>query len=142
MHFRHFVEEHVLTRAVVPKAIRCDCFLPVATKLDQGNIFTSVCQEFCPQGESACWDTPPWDQAPPPRSRHPPGADTPPGPDTPRTRHHPPRADPPGPDTPHPPGADPLPHREADCSMRSTSSRYASYWNAFLFIWRVQQEEV
>ena len=24
--------------------------LPVATKLGQGNIFTSVCQEFCPQG--------------------------------------------------------------------------------------------
>ena len=56
--------------------------------LGQGNIFRSVCQEFCPQGEvclSACWDTtpwtrhspwtrhPPWDQAPPPpRIRHPP----------------------------------------------------------------------
>ena len=24
--------------------------LPAATKLGQGNIFTSVCQEFCPQG--------------------------------------------------------------------------------------------
>ena len=27
--------------------------LPAATKLGQGNIFTSVCQEFCPQ--SALW---------------------------------------------------------------------------------------
>ena len=64
-------------------------FLPAATKLGQGNIFTSVCQEFCPRGGvclSACWDTPPWEQTPPreqtpsPRSRHPPpGADTPPG---------------------------------------------------------------
>ena len=29
------------------------CLLPSATKLRQGNIFTSVCQEFCPQGGSA-----------------------------------------------------------------------------------------
>ena len=26
--------------------------LPPATKLGQGNVFTSVCQEFCPQGGS------------------------------------------------------------------------------------------
>ena len=66
--------------------------LPAATKLGQGNIFTSVCQEFCPRGGerfclSACWDTPPSkpprpgrppDQADPPRTRQ-----TPPG-----TRHH------------------------------------------------------
>ena len=26
------------------------CLLPPATKLGQGNIFRSVCQEFCPQG--------------------------------------------------------------------------------------------
>ena len=53
-------------------------YLPAATKLGQGNIFTSVCQEFCPRGEgvclSACWDTPP--RADTPGSRHPPGADT------------------------------------------------------------------
>ena len=120
--------------------------LPASTKLGQGNIFTSVCQEFCPRGVgwgggwgwgegvclSACWDTPP-------RSRHPPGAETPPGSrppgsrhppgaDTPRSRHPPradtpPRADPPGADTPS----------EANCSIRSMSGRYASYWNAFLF---------
>ena len=50
--------------------------LPAATKLGQGNIFTSVCQEFCPQGgrvsaSATCWDTPPRP------GRHPPGADTP-----------------------------------------------------------------
>ena len=87
----------------------------------------------------------------PPRSRHPPRADTP-------WVRHPTRADTPpeqtppeqttpGADTPpcqtppksrHPPGADtplgqtPLP--AADSSIRSTSGRYASYWNAFLFV--------
>ena len=29
-------------------------YLPPATKLGQGNIFRSVCQEFCPQGKGAC----------------------------------------------------------------------------------------
>ena len=46
-------------------------YLPSATKLRQGNIFTSVCQEFCSRGGvclSACWDTTP--QADPP-GRHP-----------------------------------------------------------------------
>ena len=60
-------------------------FLPPATKLEQGNIFTSVCQEFCPQG--VCHQPPPWADTPlgrhtpgqtPPRSRHPWGADPPP----------------------------------------------------------------
>ena len=63
----------------------------------------------------------------PPRIRHhhppsdttpdqtPPGSDTPPGPGRPpRIRHHPPPPD------------------QADSSIRSTSGRYASYWNAFL----------
>ena len=59
---------------------------------------------------------------PPPGSRHPPWSrtppdQTPPGADPPRSRH-PPRADPP---------------RESDSSIRSTSGRYASYWNAFWF---------
>ena len=43
---------------------------------------------------------------------------------TPRTRH-PPGADPPGPGTPPPPSM-------ACCEIRSTSGRYASYWNAIL----------
>ena len=47
----------------------------------------------------------PWDQAPPPRNRHPLGPGTPPGPSTP----------------------------SRPCwEIRSTSGRYASYWNAFL----------
>ena len=36
--------------------------------LGQSNIFSSVCQEFCSRGGvclSACWDTTPWEQAPP-----------------------------------------------------------------------------
>ena len=84
--------------------------------LGQGNIFRSVCQEFCPQGEgvclSACWDTtplqdqvPPWDHAPiphldqvPPGTRHP----------SPTWTGHPPDQAPPSPDqappwTRHPP---------------------------------------
>ena len=93
-------------------------FLPAATKLGQGNIFTSVCQEFCPQGEegvclSACWDTPdpqaPRDQTPlgadTPQTRHPPSSrppspiSRPPGPGT------PPAADPPWTRHTHPPGS-------------------------------------
>ena len=93
----------------------------------------------------------------PPRSRHSPGSTHPPGADTggkgvclsacwihtpSRSRHPPPL----GADTPSPgsrlplpreqtpPGADTPPPRDADCSIRSTSGRYASYWNAFLYI--------
>ena len=59
----------------------------------------------------------------PPRSRHPPWS-----------RHRPweqtPRADTPLEQTP--PQSRPPP-READSSIRYTSGRYASYWNAFLF---------
>ena len=57
---------------------------------------------------SACWDTTP-PRSRPPQSRHPPGADT------------------------HPPREQTTPPREADSGIRSTSGRYASYWNAFLF---------
>ena len=74
--------------------------LPAATKLGQGNIFTSVCQEFCPQGGggvclSACWDIPPGaDTPPPPRpGRPPPDQADPPTADTPplEQTNHPPR---------------------------------------------------
>ena len=88
---------------------------------------------------SAYWDaTPP--QSRPPRTRYPPGADTPgpdtpprphpPGADTPPQTRHPPEQTPPGPDTP----LDQTPPPEADASIRSMSGRYASYWNAFLFV--------
>ena len=61
-------------------------FLPAATKLGQGNVFTGICDSVN-RGVclSACWDTP-QDQAP--QSRHPP-EQTPP-------RADPPRADCPG----------------------------------------------
>ena len=87
--------------------------LSAATKLGQGNIFTSVCQEFCPQGEGGgCLPqcmlgyTPPSPGADPPESRpNLPGAEPPPGSGRPpppgpgrppsRTRQTPPGADPP-----------------------------------------------
>ena len=47
---------------------------------------------------------------------------------TPPRNRHPTQAD-----TLLPPGADTPPPPEADSSIRSTSGRYASYWNAFLF---------
>ena len=37
--------------------------LPSAKKLGQGNIFSSVCQEFCPQGEVP-GQVPPWTSTP------------------------------------------------------------------------------
>ena len=55
---------------------------------------------------SACWDTPPRDQAPP-------WDQAPPGADTPQTRH---------------------PLHSACWEIRSTSGRYASYWNAILLV--------
>ena len=48
---------------------------------------------------------------------HTPRAGIPPGPGTPRTRHHPP----------------PLGSSRAYWEIRSTSGRYASYWNAILY---------
>ena len=36
-------------------------------KLLKGNVFTSMCQEFCPQGEVYLpWQTPPWPDTTPP----------------------------------------------------------------------------
>ena len=86
---------------------------------DQGNVFTGVCHSFCSRGGRVS------------ASVH---AGIPPSPQIrqtpPRTRQAPPldQADPPGPGR--------QPPREADSSIRSTSGRYASYWNAFLF-WHI-----
>ena len=82
------------------------CLLPAATKLGQGNIFTSVCQEFCPQGGGSAsvhaGIPPPQEQTPPPEQtplreqtpptgiRHPQGADTPPQGQAPWSRPPPP----------------------------------------------------
>ena len=79
----------------------------------------------------------------PPKSRHPPGADTPLGADTPRSGHTPQSRSPPEQTTTWeqtplsrhpleqtPLGADTLPPpRNGHCC-----GRYASYWNAFLFV--------
>ena len=60
------------------------------TKLRKGNVFTNVCQSFCPQREGV--------SAPmharihtTPLVRHPPWSDTPPGQTPPLVRHLPPR---------------------------------------------------
>ena len=79
-------------------------------------IFSQAC--VCPQGGSASVHAGIY----PPLTR-PPRDQTPPAPDPPGTR--PPLA-------PDPPRHQPP--READSSIRSTSGRYASYWNAFLFV--------
>ena len=102
-------------------AYRLKALLPAATKLGQGNIFTSVCQEFCPHGGegvclSAWWDTHPPGADTPGPGRHPPGPGRPPG-----SRHHP-RGQTPPPtrdqaDTPR----EQTPPQEADSSIRSTN---------------------
>ena len=89
----------------------------------QGNIFTPVCHSVHRGGVclSACWDTPPPDQTPPPGpGRHPRDQTPRDQAEPPRTRHH------------HPPTRQTA-APEADSSIRSMSGRYASYWNAFLF---------
>ena len=103
----------------------------------QGYVFTRVCDSVhrgvSRQGEPP----PPPTRQTPPRTRqtpnpqdqadpHPPDqADPPPGRETPPDRQTPPgQGAPPGPGRPPP--------READSRIRSTSGRYASYWNAFL----------
>ena len=88
------------------------------TKLREGNVFTSVCQEFCPRaGGRAC-------QAP--RHAHPlpcksPAIHAPSS--IIHALHHARSPAIHAPPAPHPPGC---------YEMRSMSGRYASYWNAFL----------
>ena len=78
--------------------------LPAATKLGQGNIFTSVCQEFCPRGGRVSASVhagihPPGPGTPP--TRHPPRPGTPPPPPRPGTPPPVTRPDPPpGPGNP------------------------------------------
>ena len=96
------------------------------------------------QGDPQAGRTPPGREAPRagrnPREQTP----TPPGRENPRAGRtspghgEPPRAGrPPAGRNPPGQGGTPQeqtpPHREADCSIRSMSGRYASYWNAFLF---------
>ena len=119
--------------------------------LGQGNIFSSVCQEFCPQGGlPQCMlgyhplaRRPPWQGRPPSKADHPPLARQtphsplarrPPGKAGPPGKAEPPgKTEPPGKDTPHPPGKE-TPLHSTCWEIRSTSGRYASYWNAILLI--------
>ena len=88
--------------------------LPAATKLWPRLCFTRECDSVHSGGGGLRAGRTPPEQTPPQEQTHPPEQ------------------------TPHPPGADTPPPREqtppweADSSIRSTSGRYASYWNAFL----------
>ena len=94
--------------------------------LGQGNIFSSVCQEFCSRGGlPQCMlgyhhhPHPPPQEQTPPRSRHfPPEADNPP-----------PEADPseaPPPRSRHPPGADPPPEADTPLEADTPWSRHTA----------------
>ena len=101
--------------------------LPPANEVWGKVIFSVVCVKNSVHGGSASVHAgiPP----PPQKNRHPPGAH-PPG------RGYPPPAPPPG---PGPPRADtPSPLRSACWEIRSTSGRYASYWNAILLRLRLR----
>ena len=74
----------------------------------QGYVFTRVCDSVHRGGGSGQGELPPGRENPPP-----PQDQTPPW-------------------SRHPPEQTPPPRRAADSSIRSTSGRYASYWNAFL----------
>ena len=69
----------------------------------------------------------------PPESRHPPGAKTPLQSKSPGNRRPPPNRHP-SPGSRHPPGVDTHPLRSACWEIRAIGGRYASYWNAFLFL--------
>ena len=115
-------------------------------------------QDQTPPGSRPPWSRHPLGQTPPsrpppeadtPLEQTPPRTDTPWGRNPPKTRHplrsrhprnrhplsrHPPQSRPPRADTP-PEQIPPPP--EADSGIRSTSGRYASYWNAFLLKWKL-----
>ena len=98
----------------------------------QGYVFTGVCDSVnrgggcLPQCMLGC-HTPPDEN--PPTWKTPPHGETPLRDGTPGMENPPPGGEP----SPPAPGME-NPPREADSSIRSTSGRYASYWNAFLFI--------
>ena len=113
-------------------AANISCHYRPQRSCGQGNVFTGVCLST---GGGVCLSAagmpyPPGPGRPPPGPGRPPGTrQTPPGA---RQTHPGPGRPPLG--TGRPPLGTGRPPREADSSIRSTSGRYASYWNAFLFI--------
>ena len=102
--------------------------LPAATKLGQGNIFASVCQEFCPQGgvsASVHAGIAPRDQTP--QSRHPPPPDQTPRADTPGPDQIPPRADTPWKTPPSPPDQTPPGTRHPPSNPPPPGKQTAAY---------------
>ena len=98
----------------------------------EGYVFTPVCLSVQSKGVSASVHT----------GIHPPGVDTPREVETPQEQT-PPRKQTPFSGSRHPPGKQ-TPPREADTPLRSacweirvTSGRYASYWNAYLFLFQL-----
>ena len=106
-HFLSILFEHMKSLPICQFTLKI--YYSPQTKLWKGNVFTSVCQEFCPRGGE---DYTPSKQTSPPLGQTPPG------------QTHTPQADPSG-QTPltgrHPPSDD------------HCSGRHASYWDAFLF---------
>ena len=95
----------------------------------------SACWEAIPHdGEPPLgWRTPPWMENPPLDGEPPMGWRTPPGLGRPPLDGEPPLGWRTPPRMENPPGTRQTPPlRETDSSIRSTSGRYASYWNAFL----------
>ena len=132
------------------------CYYRPQRSCGQGYVFTRVCDSVHRGG---LWRTPPGPGRTPQTKENPPRPrgtpqtkENPPGPGrTPWTKENPPGPRRPPPDQGESPGTkeNPLPGtrqtppprtrenpppREEDCSIRSTSGRYASYWNAFLFV--------
>ena len=103
-------------------------YLPAATKLGQGNVFTGVCDSVHGGCLPQCmlgYPTTPRSRHPP-LSRHPLGADMPPGAGTPLEQTCPPRADmPPGADMPPPQSRHATPgSRHAPLSRHAPQTKY------------------
>ena len=128
-----------------------ECHYRPQRSCGQGYVFTRVCDSV---NRGGLWRTPPQTKEtnphPPPGTKETPpdqGEPPPPGPrrtpppdqgEPPRDQGDPPRTkeNHPPPDQGEPPPRtkeNPPPPPEEHCSIRSMSSRYASYWNAFLF---------
>ena len=99
-------------------------FLPPANLVCEGYVFTGVCLST---GGEGGWRTPPWMENPTP-----PDGEPSPGWRTPPWMENPPDGEPPTPPRWRPPRMEtPLDGEPPPLSM---CGRYASYWNAFLFL--------